>query len=139
MIRPIACVLGGMLFAHGLDAPHLVRPDQLRDAANVIQGAVIAVMHYDHPGASVSRHIPVDGQAVLIKDTAPPLLVGSWNLAVGSFAGASMTTQNRAIALGSCTAVRLGDGFVNLGNRLCFWRDTGTIVDCPPPEPECDK
>jgi hypothetical protein len=28
--------------------------------------------------------------------------------------------------------------FANIGNHLCFWRDTGARVGCPAPEPECE-
>jgi hypothetical protein len=42
---------------------------------------------------------------------------------------------SRCILLGDNTQTPSpdSDGFVNIDNRLCFWRDTGEIAECPPP------
>ena len=62
----------------------------------------------------------------------------SYVYAIGRCAGASLENASRAFLIGDYTAAPSGsDGFVNIANRLCFWRDTGETVDCPPPEPEC--
>ena len=59
-------------------------------------------------------------------------------IAVGRCAGASLTTESRDLLIGDYTAAPRGqDGFVNIANKLCFWRDSGERVACPPPEPEC--
>lgn len=49
-------------------------------------------------------------------------LLGSGNLLLGDYTG----TPSGA------------SGFVNIANKLCFWRMTGERVACPPPEPECE-
>ena len=57
--------------------------------------------------------------------------------AIGKCSGASLHNANRDLLIGDYTAAPSGkDGFVNIGNHLCFWRDTGARVGCPAPEPE---
>jgi hypothetical protein len=59
--------------------------------------------------------------------------------AIGRCSGASLHNAARDLLIGDYTAAPSGkDGFVNIGNHLCFWRDTGERVDCPAPEPECE-
>jgi hypothetical protein len=59
-------------------------------------------------------------------------------IATGRCSGASLQTESRDLLIGDYTsAPRDKSGFVNIANKLCFWRDTGTRVACPPPEPEC--
>jgi hypothetical protein len=58
--------------------------------------------------------------------------------AIGKCSGASLHNAARDLLIGDYTAAPSGkDGFVNIGNHLCFWRDTGERVTCPAPEPEC--
>ena len=59
-------------------------------------------------------------------------------IAIGECSGASLTTESRDLLIGDYTAAPKGkNGFVNIGNQVCFWRDSGTVVPCPPPEPPC--
>lgn len=63
---------------------------------------------------------------------------GSCVMAIGRCAAASMTHVRRGIAIGDYTRLPEGSsGFVNIGNKICFWRDTKQWADCPPPELEC--
>lgn len=73
-----------------------------------------------------------------IVDLRGATLTGTWNVAVGLCSGSSLTGQSRSLLLGDRTAAPpKGDGFVNIANKLCFWRDTGERVACPAPELEC--
>lgn len=59
-------------------------------------------------------------------------------IAIGRCSGASLHEARNTLLVGDYTSAPEGsDGFVNIANKLCFWRDTGRRVDCPPPEPEC--
>lgn len=59
-------------------------------------------------------------------------------MAFGRCSGASLRSESRDLLIGDFTAAPHGkDGFVNLENKLCFWRDTGVVETCPPPNPEC--
>ena len=48
---------------------------------------------------------------------------------------------SRNILVGKCTATPTPDtsNFVNIANKLCFWRTSGERVVCPTPEPGCEK
>lgn len=60
-------------------------------------------------------------------------------IAVGTCSGASLKTESRDILIGDYTSAPRGrDGFVNIANKWCWWRDSGAQADCPPPEPECN-
>lgn len=69
------------------------------------------------------------------------LTTGKRNMVAGACAGTSLRTASDDILIGAYTAAPTPDtsGFVNIGNKLCFWRDSGQRVACPPPEPECAK
>lgn len=59
-------------------------------------------------------------------------------IASGRCSGASLRAESNDLLIGDYTSAPRGkDGFVNIGNKFCFWRDTGERVACPPPEPEC--
>lgn len=61
-------------------------------------------------------------------------------IAIGRCAGATLLKGNRMLLIGDYTSAPEGaDGFVNIANQVCFWRDTGEVVPCPPPELECAK
>ena len=46
--------------------------------------------------------------------------------------------NNHTILFGNCTsAPPHADGFVNIANKLCFWRTSGEITECPPPVLGC--
>lgn len=73
------------------------------------------------------------GEGALLNATAMSSTIG-----VGHCSGATLRTESDDILVGDYTAApRDKDGFVNIANRLCFWRNSGERVDCPPPEPEC--
>lgn len=58
-------------------------------------------------------------------------------IAIGRYSGYSLTTESMDILIGDYTSAPHGmNGFVNLANTLCFWRDTGVVETCPPPESE---
>lgn len=165
MIRPIACVLGGMLFAGTAVADQLPTPplppllspgagdtyigasEMLKQAATTTDHTVRSQLHVmigasDNPCTGPARDATQNiynaclvaiGLGALKSAT---LMYGT--IAVGTCSGASLTTESMDILVGDHTSAPVGkDGFVNIGNKLCFWRDTGTVVDCPPPEPEC--
>lgn len=59
-------------------------------------------------------------------------------IAIGRFAGSSLRKVRNAILVGDCTtAPEDSDGFVNIGNKWCWWRQTGAQAACPLPEPGC--
>jgi hypothetical protein len=61
-------------------------------------------------------------------------------IAIGRCSGFHLHAESRDILIGDYTdAPRERDGFVNIKNKLCFWRDSGERADCPPPEPECGQ
>lgn len=63
------------------------------------------------------------------------LITGTCNLVIGRFAGFSMTDERRMILIGErASAPPHSDGFVNLANVACFWRDSGWFVECPAPD-----
>lgn len=180
MIRPIACVLGGMLFAGTAVADELPVPPispmdhamgiAIRSADFVIATAAtdarlsssnpIAVSasltgmargldeglrqaltvyghctaDWDHPPHNEPTYCNVAyGVGALQYATT---MLGT--MAFGRCSGGHLTSENHDLLIGDYTAAPRGkDGFVNLENKLCFWRDTGTVVDCPPPEPGC--
>lgn len=56
----------------------------------------------------------------------------SYCVAIGRNAMADLTRGAWNFCLGDDTQLPspVCDGFVNLGNRLCFWRETGEVVPC---------
>jgi hypothetical protein len=57
---------------------------------------------------------------------------------IGRCSGHSVTTGSHDLLIGDYTSMPDGAvGFVNIANKLCFWRDSGDRVACPAPEPEC--
>ena len=116
---------------------------------------------------AVSAHAQTPAQLTALADTIRPVLIeaypsigtdgvtdsifigrragwngtfGTGNIFIGICAGAtSFLFGDNNILVGAYTSVPSAtiSGFVNLGNALCFWRDTGERVDCPPPEPGC--
>ncbi len=119
---PIGIVAGG-LFVHALDAPHLVRPDQLRAAASVTEGA-LEIVRYD-----TQRRDRADNFYQRISDA--PWIVGNGTDTTIAFG-------SHVLLLGDCTNAPPGASyFANFGNALCFWRDSGQLADCPPPSPAC--
>lgn len=63
------------------------------------------------------------------------LTLGRHDIAIGRNSGRTMRLGSRCILLGDNTLTPTpdSDGFVNIDNRLCFWRDTGEIAECPAP------
>ena len=63
---------------------------------------------------------------------------GARNVVVGANAGRRLRTGSDNILIGAYTEVPAPDtcNFVNIGNRLCFWRDTGELAPVPPPYDE---
>jgi hypothetical protein len=73
-------------------------------------------------------------------------MTGQHNIVLGAGAGNILEDGKDNILVGVCTAAPTphsaaptphSSGFVNIANKLCFWRTTGERVACPPPEPEC--
>jgi hypothetical protein len=60
-------------------------------------------------------------------------------IVIGMCAGWHVTTGKRNILIGDYTATPTPgtNDFINIANKLCFWRTTGERVACPPPEHEC--
>ena len=68
------------------------------------------------------------------------ITTGNNDMAYGHCSGASLMEESNDLLIGDYTAAPLHkNGFVNIENKLCFWRETGKRADCPPPEPECMK
>ena len=68
------------------------------------------------------------------------ITTGNNDMAYGHCSGASLMEESDDLLIGDYTAAPLHkNGFVNIENKLCFWRETGKRADCPPPEPECMK
>lgn len=69
------------------------------------------------------------------------LTTGQRNVFLGAYAGKSVEDGSDDVLVGACTATPTPrtSGFVNIANKLCFWRESGERVDCPPPEPDCGK
>lgn len=124
-----ACFVGGLMFSDAVDAPHTVSPAELRIAAETIEEAIKITIY------SVQHRTEINGEnrTILASSASAP-----WGHDVTVIGNCATAWGSRELVLGDrATTPIKGDGFVNLGNKLCFWRDTGTIVDCPPPEPEC--
>lgn len=100
----------------------------LRATADVVHGAIWLSNRYASRDAQ--RLMQADGTTfVPIQQAAPT----EWAVAVGNCAGC-MAIGNRDLLLGDGTqAPNDQPGFVNFGNRLCFWRDSGEVVSCPAP------
>lgn len=107
------------------------------DAAEVMLGAF-----YRH-GSIVECERPKGfGCDVAIGWHALEMITTGYRIyAFGRWSGASAIGASRSILLGDCTALPDPNaaGFVNIDNRLCFWRDTAEQVACPPPEPGCAR
>jgi hypothetical protein len=128
------------------DAAPATTPDELKAAAESIDSTVRHTLVETlgaidkcpaKPGASDTTPfcIVAVGEGAL-----PNATTMSNTIAVGRCVGTSLTTESYDILIGDNTTAPLHrDGFVNIGNRLCFWRDTGERAACPAPEPECTK
>lgn len=66
---------------------------------------------------------------------------GHRTTAIGACSGASLLSGDDDVLVGAYTAAPTPttSGFVNIANKLCFWRETGKRVNCPAPEPDCTK
>jgi hypothetical protein len=67
---------------------------------------------------------------------------GHWDVTVGTCAGHYLSGGSYNILLGDFTRAPKPDSsyFVNMGNKVCWWRDTGKRAPCPPPitPKQCD-
>lgn len=68
-----------------------------------------------------------------------PLFNGKRDLFLGAKSGLHVTDGSDDVLVGTCTNTPTPhtSGFVNIANRLCFWRDSGERVACPPLESGC--
>jgi hypothetical protein len=121
------------------------------DTANGIRGAMDEVFsthqkstcarHYEsHAPKGVSpSYIPTMTCIVAVGEGAlQNATTMDDTIAIGHCSGASLTSESGDMLIGDYTSAPKGkDGFVNIGNKLCFWRDNGDTATCPPPEPEC--
>lgn len=94
-------------------------------------------------GAIRIEGIVLTAKAPWNSDIARPLSISAANAVhdttiIGRCAGWTAVNSDDLL-LGDYTATKRGRGFVNIANKLCFWRDSGERVACPPPEPECVK
>lgn len=140
--------VAGIVIDHaGNDAQ---RRDLAYGAEKTIRSTAHSLLNAPYPCHSGPHPPPVqtDGDAYPLLSGSCVIAIGLGALqdatdmddtiAVGTYAGASLRTESRDLLIGDCTAAPRGkDGFVNIANKLCFWRDTGIIEDCPPPEPQC--
>lgn len=109
----------GAALMHLHDEAHYLSANDFRTIATVTDGAIRLT------------------QPWMRRSSADQFMTGSWNTVVGNCAGTSLTDQNNTLLLGDRTAAPKGDGFVNFGGVVCFWRDAGIRAPCPPPEPDC--
>ena len=102
-------------------------PTELKDAAIVIQRTMDQL---NDP--RLGTNPPCGGK--------PSLSIGHYSIAIGICAGWEGMGRND-ILIGICTRLPTPttNDFVNIGNKLCFWRTTGERADCPPLVPECGK
>lgn len=125
--------------------------------SGVAEGLDDGIRQFMFPMSPYPCHIGPAPPAPLVigNKLAAPLLTGSCNLFVGLWSAPDATSMNGTIAIGNCTgaglttesrgllignyttAPRGRDGFVNINNETCWWRDTGEPSACPPPVPEC--
>jgi hypothetical protein len=72
-------------------------------------------------------------------DACRDLTLGKGNTVAGAYSGRHLQDGDWNVLVGACTATPTPStsNFVNIANKLCFWRDTGQRVACPAPEPEC--
>lgn len=73
------------------------------------------------------------GSGILAGNKRTVLLTGTYNVWIGLGAGCDIVDSSRTILLGAfTTAPPHANGFVNIANSLCFWRDTLQRAECPP-------
>lgn len=106
---------------------------ELKDLAESIRPALIAASEGYIATPTVEESVCVGIDACLRLST------GKGDTVIGACAGKSLLDGSWNVLVGDHTATPTPhtSNFVNIGNRLCFWRDTGERVACPPPEPEC--
>lgn len=102
-------------------------PDELKSTAAIIVSTVKDMtkgrpLGFDDGQITGADNVFVGMCVMNIKKW--PHVPGSRNILVGNYTSMPTASTN---------------DFVNIANRLCFWRDTGQRVDCPPPEPDCTQ
>lgn len=109
-------------------------PAELMAAAEGIRPAVVEAMQGLAPIPLMSENVLIGLGAGLV------LKIGNRNVIVGACSGISLEEGSSNLLVGDHTATPtpFTSGFVNLGNKLCFWRETGAQADCPPPEKSCE-
>jgi hypothetical protein len=109
------------------------------DTANSIRGTLDEVFG-NHTAVDCAKGIPGAKSCIVAIGEGALLSATIMNdtIAIGRCSGASLTTESHDLLIGAYTSAPKGkDGFVNIGNKLCFWRDSGATATCPPPEAEC--
>lgn len=109
------------------------------DTANSIRGAVDDV-YRTHTEVSCANGTTDASSCIIAIGYGALMNATTMNntIAIGRCSGATLTSESRDLLIGDFTTAPRGkDGFVNLENKLCFWRDTGVVETCPPPNPEC--
>jgi hypothetical protein len=109
---------------HAIDAYNT--SSALRTIADVTQGAIYLT------GRHASEAPGADASVKLISEPIAHPPVAEWVVIVGDYAG-TRPVGSFDILLGDHTqAPDARPGFVNFGNKVCYWRDTGRRVACPP-------
>lgn len=124
--------------------PDIANPDPTTGdmIERVVKNNLFSALGHPDPCPPGSLHENDPGWCnIMIGQGASLSMTGAEHMiTIGRCAGASVQNARRAILIGDYTSAPEGsNGFVNIANKLCFWRYTGERVDCPAPEPECVK
>jgi hypothetical protein len=125
-----------------------IKPELLREAVPIIETSI-----KDNLFKNLNLQNPCPPEAKRTSDATYPtcnIAVGinamtnatavTYSTFIGTCAGYSVHSGRNILLIGDYTSAPDGaNGFVNIGNKLCFWRESGERVACPPPEPECGK
>lgn len=88
------------------------------------------------------QHETDPAAAPILTQVGDDLINGKHSLALGYCAGPPRGTPwpthgNILIGAGTAAPDWHVNNFVNIGNTICFWRDTLKVAKCPPPQ-KCD-
>lgn len=137
-----ASFVGGSLFAHALDAPHMVYPAEFR----LISEAIVEAIEV----TTVATRLAVQGQVdsnvrglrlqIRDDDKVPYALWQDQNHRVTSamIGNCALSSGHDILLLGDRTASPPGvNDFTNIGGKVCWSTASGLRVPCPPPTPPC--
>ena len=136
----VHCLMGGVAigallasYAHAGGQPASeTTAAELQSIAGDVRPAIIASMDTFYGPITPEMAVCVGWRACENVTTGKRITV------VGACAGRAITVESDVILVGDHTDIPKGaSGFVNIGNRLCFWRTTGERTECPPPVVGC--